>query len=97
MGFQKDMSKLAQNNDLGALEAMLGLAKIIFQRAAEDPASITEEGVAACMSSLAKVATATTDEANWDELREFIDIAEPVTPKLDETTGHPTRRREKTL
>ena len=97
MGFQKDMSKLAQNNDLGALEAMLGLAKIIFQRAAEDPASITEEGVAACMSSLAKVATATTDEANWDELREFIDIAEPESPSVDEEKRSAPRRREKTL
>ena len=97
MGFQKDMSDLAQSEDLGALDAMLGLAKIVFQRAAEDPASITEEGIAACMSSLAKVATATTDEATWDELREFIDIAEPEAPKVDAKKGSPARHRQKTL
>jgi len=97
MGFQKDMSGLAQKSDLSPMEAMLGLARVLLQRAAEDPGSVSEEGLAACMSSLARVATVTTDEANWDELREFIDISEPDSPKLDETTGHSTRRSEKTL
>mgnify|MGYP001038360170 CR=1 FL=1 len=76
MGFQKDMSDLAKNKGLSPLDAMLGMARVLFQRAAEDPESVTEDGLAACMSSLAKVASASSDEANWDELREFFDIDE---------------------
>ncbi len=76
MGFQKDMSELAKSKDMSALDAMLGMARVLFQRAAEDPESITEDGLAACMSSLAKVASASSEEANWDELREFFEVEE---------------------
>lgn len=89
MGFQKDMSDLAKNKDISALDAMLGMSRILFQRAAEDPESVSEDGLAACMASLAKVASASSEEANWGEIRGFFEVQDDKThpPQLVAPAG----------
>ena len=92
MGFQRELHVLAQREDLSPHDALMGFARILLFKASEDPSSVSEESIAACVQGLSKMQQGgSTDESDWSDIASFAACADvPPSARLGEEKGNTT-------